>query len=129
MRSMPGGVPGSGRSSKVIESGGPLRRTTQAFISASPSSSWPTRAYSGLGLAGLLTGVAGNVLITSLFGVAAYTQPAIGRFYLAGHQDLAQGLYYDAAQPVALVVVGLLSVALLSASFIVFGVAVARTSD
>ena len=82
-----------------------------------------------LGLAGLLTGVAGNVLITSLFGVAAYTQPAIGRFYLAGHQDLAQGLYYDAAQPVALVVVGLLSVALLSASFIVFGVAVARASE
>jgi len=82
-----------------------------------------------LGLAGLLTGVAGNVLLTSVFGVAAYTQPAIGRFYLAGHQDLAQGLYYDAAQPVALVVVALLSIVLLSASFIVFGVLVARASE
>jgi hypothetical protein len=79
-----------------------------------------------LGLARLLTGVSGNILITSVFGVAAYTQPAVGRFYLAGHHDLAQGLYYDATQPIALVVVALLSLVLLSASFIVFGVAVAR---
>jgi hypothetical protein len=79
-----------------------------------------------LGLAGLLTGVSGNILITSVFGVAAYTQPAVGRFYLAGHHDLAQGLYYDATQPPALVVVALVSIVLLSASFIVFGAAVAR---
>lgn len=79
-----------------------------------------------LGLAGMLTGIAGNVLITSVFGVAAYTQPAVGRFYLAGHHDLAQALYYDATQPPALVVVALLSLVLLCASFIVFGVAVAR---
>jgi hypothetical protein len=79
-----------------------------------------------LGLAGLLTGVSGNILITSVFGVAAYTQPAVGRFYLAGHHELAQGLYYDATQPTALVVVALVSIVLLSACFIVFGVAVAR---
>ena len=51
-----------------------------------------------LGLSGLLTGVSANVIGASIFGIAAFAQPAIGRFYLAGHQDLAQGLYYDAAQ-------------------------------
>jgi hypothetical protein len=82
-----------------------------------------------LGLAGLLSGLTGMVLITSIFGVAAFTQPAVGRFYLAGHQDLAEGLYYDATQPPALVVVALISLVLLSASFIVFGIAVARRAE
>ena len=87
------------------------------------------RGFVRLGLAGLLSGLTAMVLITSVFGVAAYTQPAVGRFYLAGHQDLAQGLYYDATQPPALVVVALISLVLLNASFIVFGIAVARSAD
>ena len=79
-----------------------------------------------LGLAGLLTGVSANVIGPSIFGIAAFAQPAIGRFYLAGHHDLAQNLYYDAAQGTPMVVVALVFLALLVSSFIVFGVGFAR---
>ena len=79
-----------------------------------------------LGLWGLVTGVSAQVLLSSIFGVAAYTQPAIGRFYLAGHGELAQSLYYDAAQGTPMVVVALIALLLFVSSFIVFGVAVAR---
>ena len=81
-----------------------------------------------LGLWGLLTGVAANVLGPSIFGIAAFAQPAIGRFYLAGHHDLAPGLYNDAAQGIPMVVVALVFIALFVTSFIVFGVAFARSS-
>ena len=79
-----------------------------------------------LGLAGLLTGVTANIVITSVFGIAAFAQPAIGRLYLAGHHDLAQSVYYDAAQGTPMVIVALTSLVLLLTSFIVFGVAFAR---
>ena len=81
-----------------------------------------------IGLSGLLTGVAANILLTSIFGVATFTQPAIGRLYLAGHHDLAQALYYDAAQGTPMLVVALTGLVLLISSFVIFGVAVARTS-
>jgi hypothetical protein len=79
-----------------------------------------------LGLWGLLTGVTANVLGATIFGIAAFAQPAIGRFYLAGHHDLAQNLYYDAAQGVPMDIVAVIFLALLVASFIVFGVGFAR---
>ena len=79
-----------------------------------------------LGLAGLLTGVSSNVMITSIFGIAAFAQPAIGRLYLAGHHDIAQSVYYDAAQGTPMVIVALICIVLLVTSFIVFGVAFAR---
>lgn len=79
-----------------------------------------------LGLWGLLTGLAANVLGPSIFGIAAFAQPAIGRFYLAGHQDLAPNLYSDAAQGTPMVVVALVFILLLVTSFIVFGVGFAR---
>ncbi len=79
-----------------------------------------------LGLAGLLTGVSSNVVITSVFGIAAFAQPAIGRLYQSGHHDLAQSVYYDAAQGTPMVIVALISIVLLVTSFIVFGVAFAR---
>ena len=79
-----------------------------------------------LGLWGLLTGVTANVLGSTIFGIAAFAQPAIGRFYLAGHLDLAQNLYYDAAQGVPMDIVAVIFLALLVASFIVFGVGFAR---
>ena len=82
-----------------------------------------------LGLWGLLTGVAAQVITSSIVGVAAYTQPAIGRFYLAGHQDLAQGLYYDAAQGTPMTLMALIGLVLLISSFVIFGVAVARSAD
>ena len=79
-----------------------------------------------LGLWGLSTGVAANVLGSSIFGIAAFAQPAIGRFYLAGHQDLAQNLYYDAAQGVPMDIVAVVFLAAFVASAIVFGVGFAR---
>jgi prepilin signal peptidase PulO-like enzyme (type II secretory pathway) len=66
------------------------------------------------------------VLLASIFGVAAYTQPAIGRFYLAGHAQLAQSLYYDAAQGTPMDAMAGIALLLFVSSFIVFGVAVAR---
>ena len=79
-----------------------------------------------LGLAGLLTGVSANVVGASIFGIAAFAQPAIGRLYLAGNHDLAQNLYYDAAQGTPMVNVAIVFILLLVASFIVFGVGFAR---
>ena len=79
-----------------------------------------------LGLWGLLTGVAANVIGSSIFGIAAFAQPAIGRFYQTGHHDLAQNLYYDAAQGIPMDIVAVIFLVLLVASFIVFGVAFAR---
>jgi hypothetical protein len=80
-----------------------------------------------LGLWGLTTGVISGVLLTSIFGIAAFAQPAIGRFYLAGHTALAQPLYYDAAQGTPMVVTALIALVLLSASIILFGIAVVRS--
>lgn len=79
-----------------------------------------------LGLSGLLAGVTANVIGPSIFGIAAFAQPAIGRFYLAGHSDLAPALYLDAAQGTPMVIAALVFIALLVASFIIFGVAFAR---
>lgn len=80
----------------------------------------------GAGLWGMVTGVVGLTLNTALFGIAAWAQPAIGRFYLAGHHADAQALYYDAAQSVTLVLTGLVGSLLFVASIVVFGIAVAR---
>ena len=81
-----------------------------------------------LGLWGMLTGVTSNVLGPSIFGIAAFAQPAIGRFYLAGHHDLAPNLYSDAAQGTPMVVVALVFIVAFVTSFIVFGVAFARSA-
>ena len=79
-----------------------------------------------LGLAGMLSGLSANVIGTSIFGIAAFAQPAIGRLYLSGQTQTARDVYYDAAQGTPMVVVALLFIVLLVASFIVFGVAFAR---
>lgn len=79
-----------------------------------------------LGLAGLLCGLSANVLGPSIFGIAAFAQPAIGRLYQSGNHDLAQSMYYDAAQGTPLDIVAGIFIVLFVTSFIVFGVAVAR---
>lgn len=81
-----------------------------------------------LGLWGLLTGVIANALLLPVFGIAAFAQPAIGRFYLAGYTTQAQALYYDAAQGTPMVVTALIAALLLSISIVLFGVAVARSN-
>ncbi len=79
-----------------------------------------------LGLAGLLTGVSANVIGPSIFGVAAFAQPAIGRLYLSGQPQTAREMYYDAAQGTPMVIVAIVFILLLVASFVIFGVAFAR---
>jgi len=79
------------------------------------------------GVWGMVLAVTGNILLTSLFGVAAFAQPAIGRLYLAGHTALAHVMYDGAAQGAWLVATGVAGAVLLAASLIVFGVAVARS--
>jgi len=79
-----------------------------------------------LGIAGLLSGVSANVIGSSIFGIAAFAQPAIGRLYLSGLTDTAQEVYYDAAQGTPLLVVAGVFLVLLVTSFIVFGVGSAR---
>lgn len=80
-----------------------------------------------LGLWATVCGLIGNTLVTSVFGIAAFAQPAIGRLYLAGQTDQARALYYDAAQPPALVTTAIAGVLLLTASMVLFGTAVTRS--
>jgi hypothetical protein len=79
-----------------------------------------------LGLIGLIAGVSANVIGSSVFGIAAFAQPAIGRLYLSGQVQTARDMYNDAAQGIPMVVVALVFIVVLVTSFIVFGVAVAR---
>jgi hypothetical protein len=76
---------------------------------------------------GLVTGVLGSTLVTSVVGIAAFAQPAIGRDYLAGHTTAARSMYYAAAQGNWLVATAFTGAALLATSLIIFGVAAART--
>lgn len=80
-----------------------------------------------LALWALVTGVLAIPLLSALFGIAAWAQPAVGRLYLAGHHALASSLYYDAAQPATLVVTGVVGVALVGTSVLLFGIAAARS--
>ncbi len=76
---------------------------------------------------GLVTGVVANTLLTAVFGIAAFAQPAIGRDYLAGHTTQARSMYYAAAQGNWLVATAFTGAALLAASLVIFGVAATRT--
>src|SRR5439155_22144202 len=76
------------------------------------------RVRSRLAAAGLAMAVLGNVLITAVFGMAAFGQSAVGRLYLAGHTEDAVATYNDmygaplsatAAAGVLLLVVGVVA--------------------
>jgi hypothetical protein len=84
------------------------------------------RGSTRLGLTGMLTGVSANVIGSSVFGIAAFAQPAIGRLYISGQVQTARDMYNDAAQGIPLVVVALVFIVLVVTSFVVFGVAIAR---
>lgn len=76
----------------------------------------------------LMMSILGNALATSVFGVAAFAQPAIGRAYQAGHTAEATAINAD-VYGTPLVVTALLGVVLLSAGLVTFGVAVARSGS
>jgi hypothetical protein len=73
----------------------------------------------------LVATVLGNTLLTSVFGVAAFAQPAIGRAFLAGSEAAAVAINADAygSPLLATALPGLL---LFTTGLILFGVAVAR---
>ena len=79
-----------------------------------------------LGLPGLLAGLSANVIGPSIFGIAAFAQPAIGRLYLSGQTQTARDMYFDAAQGTPMVIVAIFFILLLVASFVLFSVAFAR---
>ncbi len=53
------------------------------------------RMRSRLAAAGLAMAVVGNVMLTAVFGLAAFGQVAVGRLYLAGHTAEAVAIYDD----------------------------------
>jgi len=77
----------------------------------------------------MVIGVFANVLAASAFGVAAFTQPALGRAYLAGHTAQARLLVATAANGGWLSATIITSGLLLIASAVVAGVGVARTGS
>jgi hypothetical protein len=79
-----------------------------------------------LGLWALITAVVGAVFTNAIFGVAAFAQPAIGRAYVAGHDDVV-ALYND-VNGGPLLGMALAGVLLLSTGLILYGIAVIRTS-
>jgi hypothetical protein len=71
--------------------------------------------------------VIGNTLVTSVFGAAAFAQPAIGRLYLAGQTTQAVALNDDVYN-VPLFATALPGVLLLTIGLVLFGIAVARAN-
>src|SRR5580765_3093009 len=53
------------------------------------------RVRSRLAVVGLCMAVVGNVMVTAIFGMAAFAQPAVGRLYQAGHTEDAIATYND----------------------------------
>jgi hypothetical protein len=80
-----------------------------------------------LALGALVTFALGNALVTAVFGVAAFAQPAIGRAFLAGQEAAAEAINADAYGP-ALVATALSGLLLFTTGLVLFGVAVARAS-
>jgi hypothetical protein len=81
-----------------------------------------------LALWGFVAAALGNSIITSVFGAAAFAQPAIGRAYLAGHTAEAIAINDDVYGP-ALFATALPALLLLTTGIVLFGVAVARSGS
>lgn len=76
----------------------------------------------------LVAAVIGNVLVTAVFGAAAFAQPAIGNSYLAGHRAEAIAFNSDVYGPV-LFATALPGLLLFAIGVVLFGVAVARSDS
>jgi hypothetical protein len=84
-----------------------------------------TRRGAGVALAGLLASVAGNILIGSLFGVAAFAAPVLGEAYLAGNHSMVE--VNSAIYNMPLGLTGLTGGLFYSLGTILFGVAIWRS--
>jgi len=84
------------------------------------------RVRSRLAIAGLALAVLGNVMICSVFGVAAFGQPAVGRLHLAGQSADALTTYND-MYGAPLTATATAAVLLLVAGVIALGITVTRS--
>ncbi len=83
-------------------------------------------SLSALPLVALVASVFGNTLVTSVFGVAAFAQPAIGEAYLAG--ETAQAMAFDeSVYGVPLFATAGIGLLLFATGLIAFGIAVQRS--
>src|SRR5918996_489087 len=78
-----------------------------------------------LALFALLSSVAGNALILTIFGMSTFATPAVGRAYLAGQQGVVE--VNQDILGVLLVVTALLGGLLYSVGTILFGIAIWRS--
>jgi hypothetical protein len=84
------------------------------------------RVRSHLAAVGLVFAVVGNVMITAIFGMAAFAQPAVGRLYLAGHTEDAVATYND-MYGVPLSATAAVGLPLLVIGIVCIGIAIARS--
>jgi hypothetical protein len=85
-----------------------------------------SRQRSRLALAGLVVSTIATVLTTSVFGVAAFAQPAIGRAYLAGHTEQAVAINSD-VYGIPLFATALPGLVLFAIGIVLVGAAIARS--
>jgi hypothetical protein len=76
----------------------------------------------------VVAAVIGNILVTAVFGAAAFAQPAIGNAYLAGYRTEAIAFNGDVYGP-ALFATALPGLLLFAIGVVLFGVAVARSDS
>lgn len=81
------------------------------------------------GLWAMVTGIFANVVASAAFGVAAFTQPAIGHDYLAGHTAQASLLARTAANGGWITATIITSGLLLAVSVVIAGVGVVRSGS
>jgi hypothetical protein len=84
------------------------------------------RVRSRLAAVGLCMAIVGNLMVTAIFGMAAFAQPAIGRLYQAGHMEDAIATYND-MYSTPLSITAAIGLPLLVIGVICMGVAVARS--
>jgi hypothetical protein len=79
----------------------------------------------GKALTGMVTTVAGNTLTSSIFGVAAFAQPAMGRVFLAGQDNALD--FYNNVYATPLFITALVSLLLFIVGGVFTGIAIAAS--
>lgn len=79
----------------------------------------------GRAITGMVATVAANTLTASIFGVAAFAQPAMGRAFLAGQENALD--FYNSVYAAPLFLTALVSLLLFIAGGIVTGIAITRS--
>jgi hypothetical protein len=79
----------------------------------------------GRAITGMVATTAGNLLMTSTYGVAAFAQPAMGRMFLAGQQNAIE--FYNQTYAVPLFGTALFGMLLFIVGGVFTGIAIARS--